>query len=243
MFHNIQHNGSRLQDRCRQSSLMLLQNPDDLLDRRCRIRQGWAVPEPEGGAMIDLALRGLIAVALLGFLFTVLGLISMGIRGDSTGNCQTSSLQRESGRQSTWGKTKPVYLKATLIGQLRRSSRHRQLRHQWIDFLALSPVPGRSFEAALIFWCKVDAKVTLPDGDRVVIGLLREAEGEAAFIYCRAIHSIAHLGKSQAVAAGRGRPLRRGRTCVLDGIEFNTNIHEYREILRSSLRKPRVPWP
>jgi hypothetical protein len=31
--------------------------------------------------MIDLALRGLIAVALLGFLFTVLGLISMGIRG------------------------------------------------------------------------------------------------------------------------------------------------------------------
>jgi hypothetical protein len=48
---------------------------------RYRIRQGWAVPEPEGGAMIDLALRGLIAVALLGFLFTVLGLISMGIRG------------------------------------------------------------------------------------------------------------------------------------------------------------------
>jgi hypothetical protein len=164
--------------------------------------------------------------------------------GDSTGNCQTSSLQRESGCQSIWGKTKPAYLKATLIGQLRRSSpRRRQLRHQWIDFLALSPVPGRSFEAALIFWCKVDAKVTLPDGDRVVIGLLREAEGEAAFIYCRAIHSIAHLGKSQAVAAGRGRPLRRGRTCVLDGIEFNTNIHEYREILRSSLRKPRVPWP
>jgi hypothetical protein len=70
-------------------------------------------------------------------------------------------LQRESGCQSIWGKTKPAYLKATLIGQLRRSSpRRRQLRHQWIDFLALSPVPGRSFEAALIFWCKVDASVS-----------------------------------------------------------------------------------
>jgi hypothetical protein len=48
---------------------------------RYRIRQGWAVPAPEGGAMINLALRGLIAVALLGFLFTALGLISMGIQG------------------------------------------------------------------------------------------------------------------------------------------------------------------
>jgi hypothetical protein len=39
------------------------------------------VPEPEGGAMIDVALRGLIAIALLGFLFTALGLISMVIQG------------------------------------------------------------------------------------------------------------------------------------------------------------------
>jgi hypothetical protein len=31
--------------------------------------------------MIDLALRGLIGIALLGFLFTALGLISMGIQG------------------------------------------------------------------------------------------------------------------------------------------------------------------
>ena len=50
-------------------------------NHRYRIRQGWAVPAPEGGAMINLALRGLIAVALLGFLFTALGLISMVIQG------------------------------------------------------------------------------------------------------------------------------------------------------------------